>query len=193
MTTLIQVVFVLLALCILGAAVMVVSVRNIIHAALWLIGCFICIGALYFLMEAEFVAAAQVLIYAGAVSILILFAIMLTRHISGEHSRQLYRAWPVALGAAALLFVALIFPVIATSEWRISAGNTGIAGTREIGIAFLAEYLLPFEVASLVLLVALVGAIVVAFEERGARRRVRTLAEAVAARRQATEQEQGQP
>ncbi|HEU4322436.1 MAG TPA: NADH-quinone oxidoreductase subunit J [Roseiflexaceae bacterium] len=185
MTTLIQVLFVVIAGLILTAAVLVVTVRNIIHAALWLIAAFFGVGALYLLMEAEFVAVVQVLIYVGAVSILILFAIMLTRQ-TDEGVRQLYKRWWAALLVAALLFGALIVPTLVTYPWRSAPaeapGLAPIASAQQIGVAFMQRYLLPFEVASVVLLTALVGAIVIAFEERAARRRVLTLAEEVALR-----------
>lgn len=187
MTTLIQLLFVLIAGLILTAAVLVVTVRNIIHAALWLIAAFFGVGALYLLMEAEFVAAVQVLIYVGAVSVLILFAVMLTRY-SGEGVRLLYRRWWAALLVAVLLFGALIVPTVISHPWRTTPvetpGLVPIASAQQIGVAFMQRYLLPFEVASVVLLTALVGAIVIAFEERAARRRVLTLAEEVALRRQ---------
>ncbi len=194
MTTLIQVLFVVIAGLILAAAVLVVTVRNIIHAALWLIAAFFGVGALYLLMEAEFVAVVQVLIYVGAVSILILFAIMLTRH-SDEGVRQLYKRWWAALLVSALLFGALIVPTVATHAWRAAPaeapGLAPIAGAQQIGVAFMQRYLLPFEVASVVLLTALVGAIVIAFEERAARRRVLTLAEEVALAHEQTPQPAG--
>lgn len=188
MTLLIQVIFFVLAAFMLLAAVMVVTVRNIIHAALWLIASFFSVAALYLLMEAEFLSVVQVLIYVGAVSILILFAIMLTRDVTGERGRLLYRNWWVALVVAAALFGLLLVPTLARYSWQVPSANPStpatIASSVEIGRAFLGEYLLPFEVASVLLLVALIGAIVIAFEERAARRKVLTLAEEVALRRQ---------
>ncbi|HEX5689439.1 MAG TPA: NADH-quinone oxidoreductase subunit J, partial [Roseiflexaceae bacterium] len=97
MNILILIIFVLISAFILGAGVAVVTVKNIIHSALWLIATFFGVGALYLLLEAEFVAVVQVLVYVGAISILILFAIMLTRHVTGEGVRQLYKRWWVAL------------------------------------------------------------------------------------------------
>ncbi len=73
-----MIIFLLLSALILGSALAVVMVKNLIHSALWLIASFFGVGALYLLMEAEFIAVVQVLVYVGAISILILFAIMLT-------------------------------------------------------------------------------------------------------------------
>lgn len=189
MNMFITILFAVFAAYILMAAIMTVTVKNIVHAALWLISSFFAIGALYLLMEAEFIGVAQVLIYVGAVSILILFAIMLTRDLEGSQNRQMTPRWWISLIVPAALFGLLIVPTVLTFEWQLPppppAGQaTPIAGPEQIGVAFMREYLLPFEVASILLLVALIGAIVVAFEERARRRRVPTLAETVRERQQ---------
>jgi NADH-quinone oxidoreductase subunit J len=191
MNILIMVIFLILSAFILGAALAVVTVKNIIHAALWLIASFFGVGALYLLMEAEFVAVVQVLIYVGAISILILFAIMLTRHVTGEGVRQLYQRWWVALLVSGGLFGLLIVPTVYNFNWEATAPQPGqpvaISSAVELGTAFMGEYLLPFELASVLLLVALIGAIVIAFEERSRRRKVLTLAEEFALRQQQTQ------
>ena len=188
MNILIMIIFLILSAFILGSALAVVTVRNIIHSALWLIASFFGVGALYLLMEAEFVAIVQVLVYVGAISILILFAIMLTRHVTGEGVRQLYKRWWVALLVAAGLFGLLIVPTVFNFSWEGTAVQaqqpTAISSAVELGTAFMREYLLPFELASVLLLVALIGAIVIAFEERSRRRKVLTLAEEFALRQQ---------
>jgi NADH-quinone oxidoreductase subunit J len=187
MNTLIMIIFLVLSAFTLVAGIMVVTVKNIIHSALWLIASFFTVAAMYLLMEAEFLAIVQVLIYVGAISILILFAIMLTRHVTGEGVRQLYQRWWIALLVAAALFGLLIAPTVAGYSWNTVAPNAAdqvatISSSVQIGTAFMREYLLPFELASVLLLVALIGAIVIAFEERSARRKVLTLAEEVALR-----------
>ena len=191
MNLLIMIIFLLISALILGSAVAVVTVKNLIHSALWLIASFFGVGALYLLMEAEFIAVVQVLVYVGAISILILFAIMLTRHVTGEGVRQLYKRWWVALLVAAGLFGLLIVPTVSKYNWQVPPPQAGepapIGASVEIGKAFMGEYLLPFELASVLLLVALIGAIVIAFEERSRRRKVLTLAEEVALRQQQTQ------
>ena len=114
----IMVIFLVLSAFTLAAGVMVVTVKNIIHAALWLIASFFTVAALYLLMEAEFIAIVQVLIYVGAISILVLFAIMLTRHVTGEGVRQLYQRWWIALIVAAALFGLLIVPTVYNYGWN---------------------------------------------------------------------------
>ena len=192
MNILIIILFLVFAVFILVAAIMTVTVKNIVHAALWLISSFFGVGALYLLMEAEFLGVAQVLIYVGAVSILILFAIMLTRDLEGSQNRQLTPRWWIALLVPAALFGLLIVPTVMTHAWQLPPLPAGqpptISGAQQIGTAFIREYLLPFEVAAILLLVAMIGAIVVAFEEREQRRRVLTLAEQVRLRRQQQQQ-----
>ena len=187
MNTLIMIIFLVLSAFTLVAGIMVVAVKNIIHSALWLIASFFAVAAMYLLMEAEFIAIVQVLIYVGAISILILFAIMLTRHVTGEGIRQLYQRWWIALLVAAALFGLLIAPTVAGYGWNTMPPAAPdqvatISSAVQIGTAFMREYLLPFEIASVLLLVALIGAIVIAFEERSARRKVLTLAEEFALR-----------
>jgi len=201
MNSVILVIFILLSVLVLGAGVMVVLVKNIIHAALWLIGSFAAVAALYFLLEAPFLGVVQVLVYAGAISILMLFAIMLTRQVTGEATRQFFNRWWLAAVASLGLFALVLVPTLLSPSLPSAQGGLvgwprtdplasttqaagvqtprQLAGAFEIGRSFMQEYLLPFEVASLLLLVALIGAIVIASEERG-RRRVLTLAEEVA-------------
>ncbi len=197
METVIQVVFGVVAALIIGAAVMVVTVRNVIHSALWLIASFFGVAALYMLLEAEFIAVVQVLVYVGAVSILILFAIMLTRQVTGEGVRQLTSRWWVSLAVAAALFAAVLVPTVVNHQWNIPSPPPApeggapppeaIAGAAELGRGFVYEFMLQFQVAGVLLTVALIGAIVIAFEERARRRRVLTLAEEHALRQAAAQ------
>lgn len=190
MTLFVQIVFGILALAALGTATMAVSVRNLIHSALWLIASFFTLAALYLLMEAEFISLVQVLIYVGSVSVLILFAIMLTRDVEGEKTAHLlYQRWQLTALIAVGLFALLIAPTVYNHPWpgvqqaQAGAAAPQVLSTVDLAKAFLGTYLLPFEVASVLLLVALVGAVMIAFEQGGSRRRVRTLAEQVAERK----------
>jgi NADH:ubiquinone oxidoreductase subunit 6 (subunit J) len=223
MDFIIGLIFWILSGLILFAGLMVVTVKNIIHAALWLIASFAGVAAFYFLLEAPFIGVVQILVYTGAISILVLFAIMLTRQVTGEGSRQLFERWWVAAAVAVGLFALVIVPGVWSPELPVSqpqvapgqpapspqpnywpqsdriteaAPNAGpdaqpqpeasprqIAGALEIGRSFMAEYLIPFEVSSILLLVALIGAVVIAYEERTRRRRILTLAEEAELRR----------
>jgi NADH-quinone oxidoreductase subunit J len=180
---------------------MVVTARNVIHAALWLIASFFGVAALYMLLEAEFIAVVQVLVYVGAISILILFAIMLTRQVTGEGVRQLTDRWWVSLLVAVSLFAAVLVPTLINHKgWSLPAlpaAASGapelLSGPAELGRGFVYEYLLQFQVAGVLLTVALIGAIVVAFEERSRRRRVLTLAEEHALHQDAAQRRAGEP
>jgi NADH-quinone oxidoreductase subunit J len=182
MNTLIQVSFALVTALIVGSAMMAVTVRNIIHAALWLISCFFGVGALYLLLEAEFIAVAQVLIYVGAVSILILFAIMLTRQLeAGRYMVTGWRLWVTSVICVAL-FAAVLIPTLLSHRWNLPAppaagSSEQLIGPAELGRDFVFTYLLQFQVVGVLLTMALIGAIVIAFDERARRRRVLTLAE----------------
>ncbi|MEI7772229.1 MAG: NADH-quinone oxidoreductase subunit J [Chloroflexales bacterium] len=181
MDLLLQIIFGMLSALIIGAAMMVVTVRNVIHAALWLIATFFGVAALYLTLEAEFIAVVQVLVYVGAISILVLFAIMLTRSSEGE--RLLTKHWWAAALISLGLFGAVLLPTLIGHAWSIPlpVGPAGtpepLAGVPELGRGFVNEFLIQFEVAGVLLTVALIGAIVIAFEERSRRRRVLTLSE----------------
>ncbi|NLB95136.1 MAG: NADH-quinone oxidoreductase subunit J [Armatimonadetes bacterium] len=158
-----QVVFLILAGGILLSALMVVSVRNIVHAALFLALCFAGVAGIYVLLRAEFLAVAQVLIYIGAITVLFLFGIMLTRHITGQNIPQLVAHWKWALAGACAFFF-LLLHLILRSEWRV-VEEVPRDSTTALGLALVERYVLPFELASVILLAAVVGAVVLAKQE----------------------------
>ncbi len=155
-----------LALMMVGSALGVVLLSNIVYSAFLLGGVFISIAGLYLLLNADFVAAAQVLIYVGAVNVLILFAIMLVN--KREDFKVVPRIWirQVATAFVCLGIFALLGTMVVTTPWAIStetaAGDSSIV---RIGLHFFSDFLLPFELASILLLMALVGAIVLARRE----------------------------
>ncbi|HEY9750216.1 MAG TPA: NADH-quinone oxidoreductase subunit J [Allocoleopsis sp.] len=158
--------FGLLGLMMIGAALGVVLLSNIVYSAFLLGGVFISIAGLYILLNAGFVAAAQVLIYVGAVNVLILFAIMLVN--KRQDFQPLPNAW-VRKGLTGLVCVslfALLSTMVLATPWSLS--NAPIAGDDAIvviGKHFFSDFLLPFELASILLLMALVGAIILARRE----------------------------
>ena len=158
--------FYVISTLVVGGALAVVTLRTIVHAAYALIGCFFFIGALYLLIGADFLAAAQILIYAGAIPVLIIFAIMLTRGSMTAAGNGFVRLWPLAL-LVTMGLGAVLLGVIAGSRdtWVQSPYPQNLldSGTTEtIGKVLLNTYALPFEVASVLLLAALIGAIVLA-------------------------------
>jgi NADH-quinone oxidoreductase subunit J len=153
-----------MAAVILLPAVAVVTSRNIIHAAFWLVPVFLGVAGEFLLLHAEFLAAIQVLIYAGAITVLLLFALMLTRGVAEGHVRQTNE-----LVAGAILgvgfFTAIIVMVITGQRWATTALTPAADGTAALGTSLLTTYLLPFEVASVLLLAAMIGAIVLSRKE----------------------------
>lgn len=165
-----SILFILIAAGTLGSALMVVTVRNLIHAALWLIVSLAGVAIMFVFLSAGFLAIAQVVIYIGAISILIIFSIMLTRNVAIDPERQLNSTWPGAMVISAALFSIL---VLILSQW--SAMTTQAPEMPErfdtlrlLGTALVAPngYVLPFELASVLLLAALIGAILVAWGRR---------------------------
>lgn len=143
---------------------MVVTLKNIFHSLLFLILCFFSIAGIYILLSAEFVAAVQVLIYVGAITVLLIFAIMLTAQLYSPSIRQSNeQVIPGLLVVGVLLVVTL--SVLSRTSWRISTQGIEGQSTVSIGKALLTTYVLPFEVVSLVLLAALIGAIIIARKE----------------------------
>jgi NADH-quinone oxidoreductase subunit J len=149
-----------LALLTLGSAAVVALSPNIIHATLALLGTFLGVAGLYVLLSADFVAAVQVLVYVGGTLTLMLFAVMLTSRIEDvrRSNRSLGRSG--AFFAVAIVLVVLVKIAVAT-PWKAEAHGE-LASTARIGHALLGRFVFPFEVVSLLLLAALVGAVVIA-------------------------------
>lgn len=156
--------FIILALVTLIPAVVVVTSGNIVRAALSLVPTFLGVTGLYVMLHAEFVAAIQVLIYAGAITVLILFVIMLTEGGTGVQIRQVNAQVP--LGAMAAVWLAFVMLVITLrTPWPVAAGVLPEYNVIAVGRAFLTDYVIIFEVTSVVLLVSLIGAIIIARKE----------------------------
>src|SRR3972149_10815097 len=149
--------FIILALVTLIPAVVVVTSKNIVRSALSLIPTFLGVTGIYILLSAEFVAGIQVLIYAGEITVLILFVIMLTEGGTGVRVRQGNEQVP--LGATAAVWLGfLILLVILRTTWPVTGAGPPEYSAATIGTAFLTDYVVEFEVTSLVLLVSPIGA-----------------------------------
>lgn len=156
--------FYLLAAVTLASAVVVVTTGNIVHAAAALVPSFLGVTGLYILLNAEFVAGIQVLIYAGAITVLILFAIMLTEGGTGLAGRQ--RNEQAAAGAAVAAAIAILLVAVAgRTTWTPEPGTLPSYTPGAIGQSFLRQNILVFEGTSIVLLVSLMGAIMIARRE----------------------------
>jgi NAD(P)H-quinone oxidoreductase subunit 6 len=151
------------AMALAGAAGVALS-RNILYSAVGLLICLLGAGSLYVFLSADFLAVTQLLVYIGGVLVLVLFAVMLTNRIGDVNVSNV--SLGVAGGTALLAATApvLLFVAVAT-PWSSQAGGELVATTRTIGNELLTRWLLPFEIASLVLLATLIGAIVIARKE----------------------------
>lgn len=156
--------FVILAVMMVGSALGVVLLDNIVYSAFLLGGVFMSISGFYILLNADFVAAAQVLIYVGAINVLILFAIMLVN--KQEDFSETPKRW-IRQGATALVCMglfALLGTMVLITPWKLSTVSPAEVGNSVVVIAkhFFSDFLLPFELASVLLLIAMVGAIILA-------------------------------
>lgn len=155
--------FFALAAFTVAAALLVVLARNIVHSAVALIFSFCGVAGIYVLLDAEFLAAVQVLIYVGGITILLLFAIMLTTRIAARtevFNEQVWASALVAVGLTAILIYASVAGIQGSGETPAPVETTSA-----LGRLLLTTHVLPFEVASVLLLAAMVGAIILARRE----------------------------
>jgi NADH-quinone oxidoreductase subunit J len=161
-----QIIFLLCAGLILGSALMVVTTRNLMHAALWLIAALFGVAVLYALLEAGFMAVIQVVVYIGAIAILFIFADMLTRKELRDRPGQTRPNWWIAALLGGLVLAGLVSVVLSLpgADRTPAALPAGLDAVAALGTALVSPdaYVLPFEVASVLLLAALVGAVYIA-------------------------------
>ncbi|MCH8345301.1 MAG: NADH-quinone oxidoreductase subunit J [Chloroflexi bacterium] len=160
-----EVIFYFVAAVTVLGALGVVLTRNVVHSALFLILALLAVAGVFILLSAEFLAIVQILIYGGAVTILILFVMMLTRVRDMPQAMDGPQRPFAALAAGAFLALSVLAAV--SSDWPGETEKITVVPFRELGDALFRSWGAPFEVASLVLLVALIGAIVLARSEEG--------------------------
>jgi NADH-quinone oxidoreductase subunit J len=158
-------VFWILAIAVLASGALVVSLKSIFHCSIALVFCLFSVAGMYILLHAEFLAAAQVLIYVGAVSVLMIFAIMLTTELASKKTAQTNENALIAF-LACLLFAFTVIQIMRFSNvWQMAKEAMPSDNISNIGKLLMTKYMLPFEVVSILLLAALIGAIVLAREE----------------------------
>ena len=146
----------------IGCALAVVAQRNPLYSAISLIGVFISLACLYVMLAAPFIAAVQVIVYAGAIMVLVVFVIMLLNVEEEERGRsRLKFLVPTAVALAAILIAEVAFILVTVQEFRVNPA-TGVGLTHSIGTQLFTRYLLPFEITSILLLMAIVGAMTLA-------------------------------
>lgn len=165
-----QIIFLITAGFTVGSGLMVVTTRNLVHAALWLVSTLFGVAVTYALLNANFIAVVQVVVYIGAIAILFIFAVMLTRRDLRDNTPQMNSNWWAGALLAVVTFLGLAFLLQGWSGYSktASAFPSGFDAVGELGEALISPnaYVLPFEVASVLLLAALVGAVYVAFNKK---------------------------
>lgn len=148
------------ALAILSAGVILFT-KNLLYAAFSLVATFLCVAAVYVLAQAEFVAVTQLMIYVGGIVVLLIFGVMLTNKITDKGI--ITASYNRFLGAiiAVSLFVVLFYGILKINFGAVESQSADMNNVNQIGVELLTEYLLPFEIAAVVLLVALIGASVI--------------------------------
>jgi len=160
-----QLIFLYFAVVILASAVLMITRRNPIHSVLFMLLLFFHIAGVFVLLNAEFLAAVQLIVYAGAILILYLFVVMLLNVDKESLAARANKFWPwlIAFGALVIIEIAAlisrgVFPTEAGQLMHFSAG----AGVNDLGELMYRNYLVPFEISSVILLVGLVGAVMLA-------------------------------
>jgi NADH-quinone oxidoreductase subunit J len=167
-----SIVFYTLAGLIIAFGVLVVTTRNTVHCVLFLVANFLCVAMIYVLLAAEFLAIIQILVYAGGIVVLYLFVVMLVnlqRQRDAAPRRRPQSRAGFALAAVMLAELSAIVVFSASRPPSVAAAapptTAGMGNTAMVGLMLYSDYLVPFEVASVLLLVAMVGAIILARKE----------------------------
>ena len=165
-----QIIFIVVAALTLGAGLMAVTVRNLVHAALWLILALFGVAITFVLLNAGFLAVAQVVVYIGAIAILLIFAIMLTQQVAGYKGTQLNSNWIWSAVIAVVVFAGIAWILSSWSEISSLPPEMSARADplNQLGVALVSPsaYVIPFEVASVLLLAALIGAIIIAWDRK---------------------------
>ncbi len=158
------------ALVLLGAAVGVITARNPVHAALFLVLAFFNGAGLWMMLEAEFLSIALVLVYVGAVMVLFLFVVMMLNVDLARLREGFWKHLPLGLGVGLLMVVEMVLVVSSKQFASLGAGMApaapGVSNTRELGLLLYTDYVYPFELAAVILLVAIVAAIALTLRRR---------------------------
>ncbi|HMA30219.1 MAG TPA: NADH-quinone oxidoreductase subunit J, partial [Casimicrobiaceae bacterium] len=156
------------ALILVFAALRVITTRNPVHAALWLVLSFFTAAGIWLLLQAEFLAIALVLVYVGAVMVLFLFVVMML-DVNFDSMRQHFRSYlPVGAAVGALVLLEMALVILGSASGRTSSAPAAPAGsnTQALGMLLYVDYVYPFEIAAVVLLVAIIAAIALTHRKR---------------------------
>jgi NADH-quinone oxidoreductase subunit J len=160
-----QIAFYYLAAASIASALLAVTRRNPVHSVLWVLALFLHVAGIFLLVGAEFLAAVQVIVYAGAILVFYLFFVMLIDLPREEAGPRFGAHWPLC-AAAGIVFAALALyasdPWLVPTARRVATGGPSPGNLSAVGTALFTQFALPFEIASLILLAAIVGAVVIA-------------------------------
>ena len=159
-------IFVILAIVTLAGAIATMTLRNLVHCALALTVAFAGLAGIYLQLNAQFVGFAQVLIYIGAVAILIVFAILLTRGAESAGQNLFSSSWWLGVVVAGAVFGVVSGAILTSKAIAPRASTPPQVSVHQIGEELMTKYILPLEVLGLLLTVALIGAVIVALQER---------------------------
>ncbi|OGF51044.1 MAG: hypothetical protein A2231_04275 [Candidatus Firestonebacteria bacterium RIFOXYA2_FULL_40_8] len=154
-------IFLVFAVIAIAAAFLVVSVKSVMHAALFLAVFLLSVAAMFFIFDADFLGIVQILLYVGGVIVLILFAVMLTARVQSHLLQQTNEQKFMAMFVCGLLFIMLSYVILTSGLQGFEKSVLQGGVTRDVGRLLLTVYVLPFEVASVVLLAALIGAMAI--------------------------------
>ena len=160
-----EIAFWIMAVVMVGAALAVLRLRNVFHAALALVLCFIAVAGIYITLSADFLAAVQILVYVGAISVLIILGIMMTREVQKGNPANKMRL-PAAIVTVVLLGI-LVY-VVTSTPWSISTQDPLTPTTMPLATKLFSEngFILPVEIGAVLLLAAILGAIVIIKENK---------------------------
>lgn len=160
------IVFYLISAIAVGGALAAVLLKNLVHCALALTVAFLGLALLFLRLDAQFAGFAQILVYVGAVAILVVFAILLTRGSDVPRDGVFSRTWLVGLAIAAGVFAVLAWAVLQADPWLPRENAAPTVTVNDIGQALMGRYVLPLEIVAVLLTAALLGAVIVAMHEK---------------------------
>ncbi len=155
--------FWIVAIFTLGSALLMVMNKNIFHSALYMVLTFIGVAGVYVMLNADFMAAVQILVYAGAIAIFLVFGIMLTQRGNMKQT-NLFSAHVAVAGLVSLAMIVINGFMVLNTNWPVSTAEPPSNTVSLIADLMLTKYVVPFEVAAILLLVALLGAVIIAKE-----------------------------
>ena len=161
-----EIAFIAIAAVTLGSAIAAMSLRNLVHCALCTVLTFAGLAAMYLQLNAQFVGFAQILVYVGAVAILILFAVLLTRNSETQPNTQIASpSWIIGIFVAISVSGTLVYAVIKSTKIAQTLPPVPDATVKKIGEQLMTNYVLPLEVIALLLTAAMIGAVIIAMRD----------------------------